>query len=756
MAKSSVKKENQPLASSVKVALDTFVERAYLDYSMYVVLDRALPSICDGLKPVQRRIAYAMMELGLGGPVKPKKSARTIGDVIGKYHPHGDSACYEAMVLMAQPFASRYPLIQGQGNWGSFDDPKSFAAMRYTEAKLTEYAAVLLDEIGQGTVTWRSNFDGTLQEPEILPAKLPNVLLNGASGIAIGMSTDIPPHNLSEVCKACIRLLAKPRSSLDELLEDIPGPDFPGGGEIVNPIEEIRDIYEAGNGSLRLRASYEIEKKREVVITALPYQVSSSRVMNQFGELARNKKLPFVKDLRDESDEDAPVRLVIIPAAKVAIEDMMNHLFVHTDLERNYRVSFNMIGTDIKPQIKPLKQLLSEWIAFRKETVQKRLQWRLSVIDKRLEILEGFRIVYLDLDQVIRIVREEDKPKEELMKVFRLSEIQVHAILELRLRQLAKLEQLKIEQEYNDLMQEKQDIEACLKSSRRIKTLIKKELQLGIKKHGDARRTKLIEKPQARAMEQTEYIAAEPVTIILSRMGWVRIAKGHDVVAQELSYRSGDAFLASVLGNRRDTAIFLDSSGRCYTLAVHTLPSARGHGEPLSSRLKLPDKAHFIGMEIVQKEAVLVMASSLGYALRVAVEQTMTRSRAGKQVLNPGRDGEAVAMMPLGDLKNTLVAAVTSGGYLLLVDANEIPLLSKGKGNKLINIPKLKRETEGELLSTITCLEKRQGLTIRVGNRAKNISWDELAKYQGKRGQRGTMLPKLLRKVSSIQATQVR
>ena len=740
----------RPTGKVRTVPLWDFVEQAYLDYSMYVILDRALPSVCDGLKPVQRRIVYAMLELGLNAQAKPKKSARTIGDVIGKYHPHGDTACYEAMVLMAQSFNYRYPLVDGQGNWGSVDDPKSFAAMRYTEARLTAYTKTLVDELGQGTVEWRHNFDGTLDEPEILPARLPNLLLNGTSGIAVGMSTDIPPHNLEEVTAACIQLLDKKRTSLEEIMQHIQGPDFPGGGEIVSSREDILNAYQTGKGMLRLRATYELEKK-EIVITALPYQVSVTRVMEQIAAQVHAKKLPIIKDLRDESDEEKLVRLIIVPHGKrIDTEALMSHLFATTDLERNYRLNFNVIGIDGKPQVKPLRQLLNEWLGFRKQTTRRRLVWRLEQIVRSMEELEGFKIAYLNLDEVIQIIRESDEPKPTLMKRFKLSELQAQAILEIRLRQLAKLEQIKIEQKYQSLMEERKGIEKCLSSEARLKTLIKKELKADVKAYGDARRTALVEKPQARVIEQTRLVTAEPITIILSKMGWVKAVKSHEIEPRESNYRSGDEFLSYARGNNQEYVFFLDSSGRGYCLSAHSLSAAHRYGEPLSSRVTPPEGAHFIAVMTGKPDDRYLLASDHGYALQICLRDLSARGKNGKQILNLGKGQTALAAADIV-ATDSMAVAITSAAYLLAVPIEEIPILSKGRGNKLINIPKARLTAGEETLNFVACISPRQQLLLHVGRRRKRITFDDLSHYQGKRGQRGRKLPVGYRTVNYVE-----
>ncbi|MEG7498644.1 DNA topoisomerase IV subunit A, partial [Enterobacter hormaechei] len=559
-----------------RLALHEFTENAYLNYSMYVIMDRALPFIGDGLKPVQRRIVYAMSELGLNATAKFKKSARTVGDVLGKYHPHGDIACYEAMVLMAQPFSYRYPLVDGQGNWGAPDDPKSFAAMRYTESRLSKYAEVLLGELGQGTVDWVPNFDGTMQEPKMLPARLPNILLNGTTGIAVGMATDIPPHNLREVAKAAITLIEQPKTSLDDLLDIVQGPDYPTEAEIITSRAEIRKIYQNGRGSVRMRAVWNKEDGA-VVITALPHQVSGAKVLEQIASQMRNKKLPMVDDLRDESDHENPTRLVIVPRSnRVDMEQVMNHLFATTDLEKSYRINLNMIGLDGRPAVKNLLEILTEWLAFRRDTVRRRLNHRLEKVLKRLHILEGLLVAFLNIDEVIEIIRTEDEPKPALMSRFGISETQAEAILELKLRHLARLEEMKIRGEQNELEKERDQLQAILASERKMNTLLKKELQADADAFGDDRRSPLHEREEAKAMNEHDMLPSEPVTIVLSQSGWVRSAKGHDIDAPGLSYKSGDSFKAAVKGKSNQPVAFIDSTGRSYAIDPITLPSARG------------------------------------------------------------------------------------------------------------------------------------------------------------------------------------
>ncbi len=669
--------------------LRTFTERAYLEYSMYVILDRALPHVGDGLKPVQRRIIYAMSELGLAATAKHKKSARTVGDVIGKFHPHGDSACYEAMVLMAQPFSYRYPIVDGQGNFGSPDDPKSFAAMRYTESKLTRYAEVLLSELGQGTVEWQPNFDGSLEEPALLPARLPNLLLNGATGIAVGMATDIPPHNLKEVAAACVRLLDEPNATLAQLCEHIHGPDFPTGAEIITPRAELQAIYESGNGTFRARARYEMDDG-EIVINELPYQVSGSKVLEQIATQMRAKKLPMIEDLRDESDHEHPTRLVITPRSnRVDVEQVMAHLFATTDLERTYRVNLNVIARDGRPRVMGLKALLEEWLSFRVDTVTRRLQFRLEKVNARLHILDGLLVAYLNLDEVIRIVRTEDDPKAVLMARFQLSELQAEAILETKLRHLARLEEMKIRGEQGELAKERDQLGKLLGSKAKLKKLVREEIVADAEKYGDARRTRLVERAAAQAIDATELVASEPVTVVLSKSGWVRQAKGHEIDPRSLSYKTGDEYRACARGRSTQLAVFLDSTGRAYSLLAHTLPSARGQGEPLeplSGRLDPPDGATFAGVLIGEPDERCVLASSAGYGFIAKFGDLHSRNRAGKAVLTVPEEAVAICPVPYAPGEGVLLAALNSEGRLLVFPATDLPELPRGKGNKIFGI----------------------------------------------------------------------
>lgn len=736
-----------------KLPLRDFAEKAYLDYSMYVILDRALPHIGDGLKPVQRRIIYAMSELGLLAASKHKKSARTVGDVIGKFHPHGDSACYEAMVHMAQGFAYRYPIVDGQGNWGSADDPKSFAAMRYTEARLTPYAATLLDELEQGTVEWAPNFDGTLQEPVLLPAQLPNLLLNGTSGIAVGMSTDIPPHNLREVVTALVRLLEEPETTLKQICQHIKGPDFPAGGEIVTPRKELNEIYATGNGTLRLRATWERDEN-DIIITNLPFQVSGSKVLEQIEAQRQAKKLPLVDDLRDESDHENPTRLVITPkAGKIDVEALMSHLFATTDLERTLRVNLNVIGLDGRPAVRDLKSLLSEWLQFRTATVRRRLEYRLARVLDRLHILEGLLIAYLNIDEVIRLIRTEDKPKEVLMKRFGISDTQAESILNIRLRQLAKLEEIEIRAEQKELAKERDSLRQILKSAAKLTTLIRDELLALAEKHGDVRRTAIVEREAAQALAETELVTSEPVTVVLSASGWVRAAKGHEIDPVSLSYKSGDSYLCSAPGKSNQTAVFLDSAGRAYCLPAHSLPSARGQGEPLTGRLNPAPRSGFRGVLIGDPEVRWLVASDAGYGFFVRLGELYSRNRAGKACLRVPEGGDVLIPSPAPGPRfpgDSLVAALSSEGRLLVFPAAELPELPRGKGNKIFGISSRKFRAGEEKLSAVVVLEPGQSLLLFSNQRAMTLRPQDLAKYRGARSQRGGILPRGWRKVDRV------
>ena len=736
-----------------QMPLKDFTEKAYLDYSMYVILDRALPHIGDGLKPVQRRIVYAMSELGLSAGSKHKKSARTVGDVIGKFHPHGDSACYEAMVHMAQEFSYRYPIVDGQGNWGSADDPKSFAAMRYTESRLRPYAAVLLAELGEGTTDWLPNFDGTLKEPALLPAQLPNLLLNGATGIAVGMSTDVPPHNLGEIVKALVKLLDEPQTTLSGLLRFIKGPDFPTGGELVTPRAELRRVYQTGNGTLRVRATWE-QEDGVVVITTLPYQVSGSKVMEQIAGQMRAKKLPLVDDLRDESDHENPTRLVIVPkSGRVDVEQLMDHLFATTDLERTLRVNLNVIGLDGRPGVRGLKDLLVDWLKYRSDTVTRRLRWRLERVEERLHILDGLLIAYLNIDKVIKIIRTEDDPKPVLMKRFKLSDVQAEAILNLRLRHLAKLEEIRIRGEQDELTEERDDLSKLLRSKVRLRKLIRQELLDLADKHGDTRRTAIVERAPAQALAETDLVPSEPVTVVLSSRGWARAAKGHEIEPETLSYKSGDGFLTAARGRSNQQAVFLDSTGRAYSLPAHSLPSARGQGEPLSGRLKPPDGASFRGVMIGDEHTRWLVASDAGYGFFVSLGELFSRARAGKSCLRVPTGGNVVVPAPFAGDEfpgEALVAAVGSQGHLLTFWAEELPELARGKGNKIINIPSAKYKAGAERLVCVAVFLEADSLEVCSGQRRMVIKPADLDHYFGERGQRGKLLPRGWRKVERI------
>jgi len=731
--------------------LHVYTEKAYLDYSMYVILDRALPHIGDGLKPVQRRIIYAMSELGLSASSKHKKSARTVGDVLGKYHPHGDTACYEAMVLMAQTFSYRYPLIDGQGNFGSSDDPKSFAAMRYTESRLSGFARVLLQELGQGTVDWTANFDGSMQEPALLPARLPHILLNGTTGIAVGMATDLPPHNLRQIAQACVLLLDKAKTPLEDLLELVEGPDYPTEAEIITPPAEIRGIYETGNGSIRMRAVFEREDG-DIIVTALPHQVSGARVLEQISQQMSAKKLPMVDDLRDESDHENPTRLVLVPRSnRVDVEALMGHLFATTDLERTYRVNMNMIGTNGRPQVKNLKQILQEWIAFRIATVRRRLQWRLDKVDARLHVLEGLLIAFLNLDEVIRIVREEDEPKTELIKTFKITEIQAEAILETKLRHLAKLEEMKIRVEQEELDAEKKELETLLGSERRIKTMIKKEIQEDAETYGDERRSPIVSRQAARALDETDLMPSEALTVVLSNKGWVRAAKGHDIDPRALNYKSGDAFLAMAQGKSNQSVVFVDSFGRAYALTAHTLPSARGQGEPLTGRFKPASGAEFRSCVMGRDDDRFLMSSSHGYGYVCKFSDMLTRSKNGKAQISLPKGAQLMPVAAIADYDSDQLVSITSDGYIALLAVNSVPQLAKGKGNKIQGIPPKRVKDGEEEIAFITCLSGKQRLVIHCGKKYKSMNLKELEQYRIERGKRGRKLPRGYQNVSAIE-----
>ncbi len=721
--------------------IEFFTEKAYLDYSMYVIMDRALPHLADGLKPVQRRIIYAMSELGLHAVAKYKKSARTIGDVLGKFHPHGDSACYEAMVLLAQPFSYRYPLIDGQGNWGSADDPKSFAAMRYTEARLSGFSEVFLKELGLGTVDWIPNFDGTLEEPKMLPARVPTLLLNGTTGIAVGMATDIPPHNLQEVVNACIHLLKKPKASLEDIMGIIPGPDFPTDAEIITPKEELQRMYKTGQGSLKMRAKVVFEEGN-IIITALPHQVSGNKVLEQIAAQMQAKKLPMLADLRDESDHENPTRLVLEPRNNRIDKDaLLLHLFATTDLEKNYRVNMNVIGLNNRPQVKGLIALLQEWLVFRTQTVVKRLTFQLEKVQARLHILDGLLIAFLNIDEVIEIIRKEDNPKAVLMRRFGLSDIQAEAILELKLRHLAKLEEQKIRAEQKELAAERDKLQQTLESDTKLKNLVKKELEEDSERFGDKRRTPIVEREQAQVMKDVDKGPAEPLTIVLSSMGWVRAAKGHEVQGTDLSYKAGDGFFMQLRAKTNDALYILDSSGRSYMLLANTLPSARGQGEPLTSKLKPEGGATFVGMIVGQSDEQVLVMSDRGYGFIAKLEDLATKNRSGKALLKVSNG--AKALCPVGILKTDLrIAMLTNEGRLLIVDLSEFAQMNKGKGNKMVQIAQASDPAEQELLIAMVGLSPKEGLSVQAGRRQLTLTPRELDQYLGERGKRGQKLPK--------------
>ena len=737
-----IEEEQQPISE--------FTEKAYLDYAMYVILDRALPNIADGLKPVQRRIIYAMSELGLKSTAKFKKSARTVGDVLGKFHPHGDSACYEAMVLMAQDFSYRYPFVDGQGNWGTADDPKSFAAMRYTESRLAPYAQVLLSELQQGTVDWLPNFDGTLQEPALLPARLPNVLLNGASGIAVGMATDIPPHNLTEVVDACLFVLDNPKASLDQLMDYVKGPDYPTTAEIITPVDDIKEIYTKGNGSIRLRATY-VKEQGDVIITALPHQVSGAKVLEQIAAQMLAKKLPMITDLRDESDHENPTRLVITPRSnRVDIDQLMSHLFSSTDLERSYRVNFNMIGVDGKPQVKPLLTIIKEWLQHRKDTVTRRLTFRLEKVVDRLHILDGLLVAFLNIDDVIHIIRTEDHPKKVLIKQFKLSERQADAILEIKLRQLAKLEEIKIRDEQAELAAERDELEKLLSSAARLKTLIRKELKADQETYGDKRKSAIVLRDDAKALREEDMVPSENVTVVLSDKGWVRAAKGHEVNGSALNYRASDAFYMQVEGRSNQQVVVLDSTGRTYSFLAHTLPSARGQGEPLTSRLKSPSGSSFPGLMMGADDAYYVLASDAGYGFITQLSHLYCKGRSGKAVLKLPAGATVLPPVIITDIESQYLAAITNEGRLLVFPVAELPELVRGKGNKIIGLPSARVKAREEFCVALAVLNEKSSLTLHSGKRHFTIKHKELINFHGERGRRGQKLPQGFRRVESV------
>ena len=737
-----------------RLPLSEYTEKAYLDYSMYVILDRALPHIGDGLKPVQRRIIYAMSELGLKATAKYKKSARTVGDVLGKFHPHGDSACYEAMVLMAQSFSYRYPLVDGQGNWGSADDPKSFAAMRYTEAKLAKYAETLLSELGQGTVDMVPNFDGTLEEPSLLPSRLPNVLLNGSTGIAVGMATDIPPHNLREVTSACIRLLDEPNLSVEQVCEMIQGPDFPTDAEIITPREDIIKLYEQGRGSVKMRATYIIEDG-DVVITALPHQTSGAKVLEQIASQMQAKKLPLVADLRDESDHENPTRLVVVPRSnRVDVEQLMAHLFATTDLEKSYRVNLNMVGLDGLPKVRNIQEILTEWLEYRRQTVTRRIEFRLDKIYKRLHILEGLLVAFLNIDEVIEIIRTEDKPKPVLMERFGITDIQAEAILELKLRHLAKLEEMRIRGEQDELNTEREKLEKILGSPARMRNLIKKELLADAETYGDDRRSPIVARAEAKAMTEADLATSDPVTVVLSNKGWIRAAKGHEVDAQGLNYKSGDGYALSVKGKSNQQVMLLASSGRAYSIPAHTLPSARGQGEPITGRINLDASFSISTAYMGNDDQMLVMASDAGYGFVTKLGDLYTKNKSGKAAISLPENAQILPVLEAEAADKGLLAAVSNEGRLLVFPLADLPVLSKGKGNKIINIPSARAKDREELLVSLAVLNEADSLVVQSGKRTLTLKRGDLEHYRGERGRRGNKLPRGFQKVDGVEVVK--
>lgn len=731
--------------------LEEYTEKAYLDYSMYVILDRALPHIGDGLKPVQRRIVYAMSELGLSAASKHKKSARTVGDVLGKFHPHGDSACYEAMVLMAQSFSYRYPLVDGQGNWGSQDDPKSFAAMRYTESRLTKYAKVLLKELGEGTVDWKPNFDGSLHEPALLPSRLPNVLLNGGMGIAVGMATDVPPHNLREVVGACLHLLDNPAADLDDLCKFVVAPDYPTEAEIITPAKDIKEMYRTGKGSVKIRALW-IKEGADLIVTALPYHTSGAKVLEQIAAQMRAKKLPMVADLRDESDHENPTRLVITPRSnRVDVNQLMLHLFASTDLERSYRVNMNMIGVDGRPRVKNLLTIIHEWIAFRRDTMIRRTQWRLDKVNDRLHILEGLLTAYLNIDEVIEVIRAEDEPKPVVISRFGISDIQAEAILNIRLRSLVKLEEFTLKAEHEALEEERDYLAGLLESPELLTNLMKEELTKDAAEYGDERRSPLVSREIAKALDENALVPSEPVTVVLSKMGWIRAAKGHDIDPASLSYKQGDKFQSAVLGRSNQHVVLLDSVGRCYSLLAHTLPSARGQGDPLSGRFSSPAGAHFRSVISAKEGEYYLMGSDIGYGFLCQFDNMISRTKTGKAILTISKGSAALLPSKVTNIETDLIVTVTSAGYLLVIDANDLPQLGRGKGNKIIGVPpKLIKSGEERVVSMLAMPAKGK-LIVHAGKHYKTLIGAELEEYKAERGRRGKLLPKGYQNVSYLE-----
>jgi topoisomerase-4 subunit A len=734
-----------------QLPLRKFTEEAYLNYSMYVIMDRALPYIGDGLKPVQRRIIYAMSELGLSASAKYKKSARTVGDVLGKYHPHGDSACYEAMVLMAQPFSYRYPLVDGQGNWGAPDDPKSFAAMRYTEAKLSKFAEVLLGELGQGTIEWQPNFDGTMQEPQMLPARLPHILLNGVTGIAVGMATDIPPHNVREIAAATVHLIDNPNASLSDIMAYVQAPDYPTEAEIISPIAELEKMYRTGRGSIKLRAVWHKEGS-DIIISSLPHQVSGGKLLEQIANQMRAKKLPMVEDLRDESDHENPTRIVIVPRSnRVDCDLLMNHLFASTDLERSYRVNLNMIGLDNRPRVKGLITILSEWIEYRRATVKRRIQYRLDKVLARLHILEGLLIAYLNLDEVIEIIRTEDDPKAVLMARFGISEIQADAILDTKLRHLAKLEEMKIRGEQDELEKERDKLALLLSSERRFNTLLKKEIQTDAEKYGDDRRSPLVERAEAKALTERDLMPSEPITVFLSEKGWIRHAKGHDIDGHSLNYKSGDQYLSHACGKSSQQAVFLGSDGRSYSLESHSLPSARSQGEPITGRLSITEGSTIRQVVMGDDDQLWLVGSDAGYGFICKGTDLLSKNRSGKALVNLPANSLILEPKALSDLESDEILVITNQGRMLLFPVKDLPQLNKGKGNKIINIPSAKAKEREEFVSYLVTIPQGVTVTLYAGKRKLGLKPNDLDNFRGERGRRGGLLPRGLQRVTRIE-----
>lgn len=734
--------------------LRKFTEEAYLNYSMYVIMDRALPFIGDGLKPVQRRIIYAMSELGLSATAKYKKSARTVGDVLGKYHPHGDTACYEAMVLMAQPFTYRYPLVDGQGNWGAPDDPKSFAAMRYTESRLSRFSELLLSELGQGTVEWEPNFDGTMKEPSRLPARLPHILLNGITGIAVGMATDIPPHNAREVANAVVALIDKPKSELEDVLEHIQGPDYPTKAEIITPKSDLKKMYKTGKGSVKMRAVW-YKEDNDIVITALPHQVSGAKLLEQIANQMRAKKLPMVDDLRDESDQENPTRIVISPRSnRVDCDQLMDHLFASTDLEKNYRVNLNMIGLDNRPQVKSLLQILSEWIDFRRETVRRRLQYRLDKILRRLHILEGLLAAYLNIDEVIEIIRTEEDPKAELMSRFGLSDIQAEAILEIKLRQLAKLEEIKIRGEQDELNKERERLEKLLGSERRMNTLLKKEILADAEKYGDERTSPLVERSEARALTEKDLLPSEAITVVLSDKGWVRHGKGHELDPTTLNYKSGDKYFAHARGKSNQMAIFIGTDGRAYSLESHTLPSARSQGEPITSRVKISTGTSMCQVIMGEEEQRWLMTTDAGYGFICKQDDLQTKNRNGKALISIPENAKILPPVKVSNIESDDLVVILNTGHMLIFPLKDLPQLSKGKGNKLINVPAAKAKSREEFVTQLAVIPHDASVILYAGKRKLGLKLSDMENFRGERGRRGTLLPRGLQRVTKIEVVE--